>query len=185
MGRRGRFLEPPSPPCFFSERPTMRTHSILLAGLLLITAGCSHGSSEVQQQPVRVVEPGRTYAYEAQEDEGVRTKGDSVSTRILVLINNGQFAEAEALIAEAKASGLLTAPTAARLLDRISVLNMRLGQTPATLQRAPDFPSQLKDYTLFEIKQMLQQNDFSLATKAQLQMVKKLIEQPDRLMGKL
>ena len=46
------------------------------------------------------------------------------------------------------------------------------------------FPSQLKDHTLFEIKQMLERKDFTLATEVQLKMVKKLLEQPDRLMGK-
>jgi hypothetical protein len=101
------------------------------------------------------------------------------------LINNGQFAEAEALLVEAKASGLVAAPEATRMLEKIAILNMRVGQLPATLQRARDFPSQLKDYTLFEVRQMLERKDFSLATEAQLKMVSKLLKNPDRLMEKL
>ena len=88
------------------------------------------------------------------------------------------------MIAEAKASGLIAAPLATRMLDKISLLNTRLGQLPATLQRVRNFPSQLKDYTLFEVQQMLNQKDFSLATHAQLQMVSKIIKNPDRLMEK-
>jgi hypothetical protein len=61
---------------------------------------------------------------------------------------------------------------------------MRLGQIPASLQRAPDFPSQLKDYTLFQIKQMLDTHDFGIATEAQLRLAKKLLENTDRLMQK-
>jgi hypothetical protein len=99
--------------------------------------------------------------------------------------SRGQFAEAQALIAEAQLAGLITVPTATRMLDRITLLNMKLGQIPATLQRAPDFPTQLRDYTLFEIIKMQQRNDFSLATKLQLRMVKKLLEQPERLMDKM
>ena len=71
------------------------------------------------------------------------------------------------------------------MLDRIALLNTRLGQIPASLQRAPNFPSQLKDFTLFELKQMLDTKDFSLATRAQLDMVKKLLQDPDRLMEKM
>ncbi|OJT21855.1 hypothetical protein BO221_24110 [Archangium sp. Cb G35] len=65
------------------------------------------------------------------------------------------------------------------------MLNTRVGQLPATLQRARDFPSQLKDYTLFEFKQMLEREDFSLATKAQLNSVVKILQNPKRLMEKL
>jgi hypothetical protein len=89
------------------------------------------------------------------------------------------------LIVEAKASGLIAAPTATRMLERIAMLNMRVGQLPATLQRARNFPSQLKDHTLFEVRQMLDQKDFSLATEAHLKMVVKIIQNPERLMEKL
>jgi hypothetical protein len=96
----------------------------------------------------------------------------------------GQFAEAEVLIAEASAGGLISREHAARLLNEIVRLNMRLGQIPATLQRAKDFPSQLREYTLHEIEQMLNGKDFSLATQAQLKMAKKLILEAPRLMEK-
>ncbi|QRK12624.1 hypothetical protein JQX13_22890 [Archangium violaceum] len=162
----------------------MKAYLFLLVGAILLSGGCSHQNNAVRQEP----DTGWV-ADTADADvpgEGVRLKGgNSVSARIWVLINNGQFAEAEALIAEAKASGLIAAPMATRMMDRITLLNMKLGQIPATLQRAPDFPTQLKDYTLFEIIKMQKQNDFSLATKLQLKMVKKLLEQPERLMGKL
>lgn len=162
----------------------MKAYLFLLVGAILFAGGCSHQNNAVRQEP----DTGWV-ADTADADapgEGVRVKGgNSVSTRIWVLINNGQFVEAEALIAEATASGLVAAPMATRMLDRIALLNMKLGQIPATLQRAPDFPTQLRDYTLFEIIKMQQRNDFSVATKLQLRMVKKLLEQPDRLLGKL
>jgi hypothetical protein len=118
-------------------------------------------------------------------EEGVRVKGSTLSTRIWALIGQGEFAQAEALIAEGTSAGLLSKPVATQMLDRIALLNTRLGQIPASLQRAPNFPSQLKDFTLFEIKQMLERKDFSLATRAQLDMVKKLLQDPDRLMEKM
>ncbi|WNG33641.1 hypothetical protein F0U61_08380 [Archangium violaceum] len=161
----------------------MNTGSMLLTGLLLLAVGCSHGSREVAAQPGTAWES--SSAYDAEPEEGVRIKGNTVSARIWVLINNGRFAEAEALIAEATASGLVTAPTATRMMEKIALLNMRVGQIPATLQRARDFPSQLKDYTLFEVRQMLERRDFSLATEAQLKMVSKILKNPERLMEKL
>jgi hypothetical protein len=124
-------------------------------------------------------------------DQPAATAGETthdwmtVSARICALIDKGQFAEANALISNAKASGLITAPAAARMLDRITLLDLKLGQIPATLQRARNFPTQLKDHTLFEIIQMLEHKDFRFASELQLKMVKKLIEQPERLMGKL
>jgi hypothetical protein len=150
--------------------------------LLASGFGCSHGSEGVREGP------DTRWAADTHDDEpeeGVRPKGGTASARIWALIGNGQFAEAQALIAEAQLAGLITAPTATRMLDRITLLNMKLGQIPATLQRAPDFPTQLRDYTLFEIIKMQQRNDFSLATKLQLRMVKKLLEQPERLMDKM
>jgi 23S rRNA A2030 N6-methylase RlmJ len=64
------------------------------------------------------------------------------------------------------------------------VTTVELGQIPARLQRAPDFPSQLKDYTLHQIERMLKQGDFTLATKSQLKLAQKLLRQEDRLMQK-
>ncbi len=115
----------------------------------------------------------------------MRIKGNSVVARIHALIAQGQFAEAEALIAESSAAGLLSQPQATRLLERIAQLNTRLGEIPARLQRAKDFPSQLKDYTLYQIEKMMDDGDFSLATKAQLKEAAKLIKEQTRLMDKL
>jgi hypothetical protein len=70
------------------------------------------------------------------------------------------------------------------MLEKIAVLNTKLGEIPARLQRAPDFPSQLKDFTCFQIEGMLKSADYSLATQAQLRMAIKLIEQQPRLMEK-
>ena len=151
----------------------MKTCLMFLMGAILLASGCSHESSAVRQES-------DTHWATNTADESCNT----VPARIWALINNGQFAEAQALIAEAKASGLIAAPMAARMLDKISLLNTRVGQLPATLQRVRNFPSQLKDYTLFEVQQMLEQKDFSLATRSQLQMVSKIIKNPDRLMEK-
>jgi hypothetical protein len=110
---------------------------------------------------------------------------NTASARINALITNGQFAEAEALIAEASVGGLISQPQAAEMLRQLAQLSTRVGQLPASLQRAKDFPSQLKDYTLFEIKRMLQHKNFSLATESQLKRVKKLLEDPERVMEKM
>ncbi len=117
--------------------------------------------------------------------EETRSKGGTVSARIWAMIAQGQFAEAQALIAESAAAGLITQQVAARMLERITLLNTRLGQVPATLQRVADFPSQLRDFTLFQIKQLLERRDFTLATQSQLKLAEKLIEQQERLMEKV
>lgn len=149
---------------------------LLLLGILSSSSGCSHESAAARR------EHAATYSV---SEENIRTRCNSASARISVLIANGQFAEAKALIAEGVASGLISRPQATRLLERIAQLGTKLGEIPAKLQRAPDFPSQLRDYTLFQIKQMLERRDFSIATEPQLRMAKKLIENPDRLMEKV
>jgi hypothetical protein len=163
----------------------MRIGVLLLVSSMLLGVGCGHERSGSLREPSLPIRQERHGLDPEVEDEGVRAKGSTVSSRISALIANGQFAEAEALIAEGVASGLLSQPHATRLLERIAQLNMKLGEVSARLQRAPDFPSQLKDYTLFQIKQMLDRRDFSLATEAQLRMAKKLLENPDRLMDKV
>ncbi|WNG58306.1 hypothetical protein F0U59_28865 [Archangium gephyra] len=163
----------------------MRIGVLLLVGPILLGLGCGHERSATIREPSASAKQERHGPDTEFEDEGVRAKGSTVSSRVSVLIANGQFAEAEALIAEGVASGLLSQPHATRLLERIAQLNMKLGEISARLQRAPDFPSQLKDYTLFQIKRMLDRGDFSLATEAQLRMAKKLLENPDRLMDKV
>jgi len=117
-------------------------------------------------------------------EDDVRLKGGSASARIWALIAKGEFAEAQVLIAEGTRSGLLAPATAQKMLERISVLNTKLGEIPARLQRVPDVPSQLKDFTCFQIESMLKAADYSLATHAQLRMAVKLIEQQSRLMEK-
>ncbi|WP_224368615.1 hypothetical protein [Hyalangium versicolor] len=125
--------------------------------------GCSHGDSAALPDTAH--------------EEGIRTKGGSASARIWVLIAKGEFAEAEVLIVESTCSGLITPATAQKMLEKLAVLNTKLGEIPARLQRAPDFPSQLKDFTL-------KAGDYSLATQAQLRLAVKLIEQQSRLMEK-
>jgi hypothetical protein len=142
--------------------------------LFALVVGCGHAEPHGRQQ-VASAEP----------DDGVRVKGSSVHAHILALIGRGQFAEAQALIAEASAAGLLTRELSTRLTARISLLTMKLGEVPARLQRVANFPSQLKDLTLFEIKQLLERKDFAQATHAQLLLAEKLIEQQNRLLDKL
>ncbi len=149
---------------------------------MLLASGCGHstGSTREASEPQRL-----TYASYGAPEDGAGVECNTVGSRIHALIAKGQFAEAEALIAEATAGGLISQAQAAEMLQKMVLLSTRVGQLPASLQRAKDFPSQLKDYTLFEIKQMLQHKDFSLATESQLRMVKKLLEDPERIMEKM
>ena len=169
----------------------VRTWKALLGvWTLLCAAGCGHGESARREEPgegLRVeCARGDEGACGAEESgEETRSKGGTVSARIWALIAQGQFAEAQALIAESAAAGLLSQQVAAKMVERITLLTTRLGQVPATLQRVKDFPSQLRDHSLFQIKQMLERGDYSLATEAQLRMAKKLLENPDRLMDKV
>jgi hypothetical protein len=163
---------------------------ILMSGVLACALGCGHGEAARGEEPpgglglacVRGVE-GACGADTV--EPGTRTKGGTVSARIWALIAQGQFAEAQALIAESTAAGLLSQTQATRMLERITLLGTRLGQIPATLQRVKDFPSQLREHTLFQIKQLLERRDFTLATQAQLKLAEKLIEQQERLMEKV
>ena len=161
----------------------MRTWKVLLGvGALVWAMGCGHGEAGLRVGCAR----GDEGACGAEEvEEGTRGKGGTVSARIWALIAQGQFAEAQVLIAESAAAGLLSQTQATRMVERITLLGTRLGQVPATLQRAKDFPSQLREFTLFQIKQMLERRDFTLATQAQLKLAEKLIEQQERLMEKV
>lgn len=147
----------------------MRNWRVLLAGLILVVGACGHVPGVERRAP----------------DHGVGADCNSVAARIQALIAQGRFVEAEALIAESTAAGLLSKPHAAQLLTRIAQLNTKLGEIPARLQRAKDFPSQLRDHTLYQIEKMMDDGDFSLATKAQLQEAAKLIKEQPRLMEKL
>lgn len=169
----------------------MRTWKALLGvWALLSAAGCGHGESARREEPgegLRVEcargDEGACGAEESREE--TRSKGGTVSARIWALIAQGQFAEAQALIAESAAAGLISQQVATKMVERITLLTTRLGQVPATLQRVKDFPSQLRDHSLFQIKQMLERRDFTLATQAQLKLAEKLIEQQERLMEKV
>lgn len=162
---------------------------LLIGGALTCALGCGHGTAARGGEPAvelglacaRGVE-GACGAEEAEEQ--TRSKGGTVSLRIWALIARGQFAEAQALIAESTAAGLLSRQHAARMLERITKLTTRLGEVNARLKRVANFPSQLQDHTLFQIKQMLERRDYSLATQAQLKLAEKMIEQPERLMEK-
>jgi len=76
--------------------------------LLLLAAGCGHTSTTT-----------RGGAPECEEDTGVRTRcGDSATLRIQLLITRGELAEAEALLVQALAAGLVTQAAAERLRER-------------------------------------------------------------------
>ncbi|OJT17154.1 hypothetical protein BO221_46370 [Archangium sp. Cb G35] len=147
----------------------MRNGWVLLAGLSLVVGACGHVSGVERGAPAH----------------GVGAECNTAAARIQALIAQGRLAEAEALIAESTAAGLISRPHATQLLTRIAQLNTKLGEIPARLQRAKDFPSQLKDHTLYQIEKMMADRDFSLATKAQLQEAAKLIKEQPRLMDKL
>ncbi len=147
----------------------------LVIGVLVLGAGlggCAGGSGLSRREPALAMEEGGG-------------GGDSISPRIVALIARGQFTEAQILIQESVKSGLLPQATATALLARIQLLNTRLGEIPARLQRVANFPAVLKDRTLHQIINMLEQKDYSVATQAQLMTAKKLIEQSPRLMEKV
>ncbi|MBN1203985.1 MAG: hypothetical protein JXB05_03555 [Myxococcaceae bacterium] len=140
--------------------------------LLVLLGGCTGASEQLRWEGAEPVEEGGG-------------GGDSVSPRILALIARGQFAEAQVLIHESVKGGLMSQATATGLLARIQLLNTKLGEIPARLQRVASFPAVLKDYTLHQILLFLEQRDYSVATQAQLMTAKKLIEQSPRLMEKI
>ncbi|HYO66669.1 MAG TPA: hypothetical protein VEU33_11350 [Archangium sp.] len=144
----------------------------LICLMLLMAGGCTHASSDVCAQRVVL------------RATAGRSDCNTAAARIHLLMAQGKFVEAKALIAEASAGGLISQPHAARLLSDIARLSTKLGDVHARLQRVKDFPSQLKDYTLYEIDQMLKQKDFSIATMDQLKLAKKLILESPRLMEK-
>jgi hypothetical protein len=89
------------------RRPVLKIQQWLMCGAVLIA--CTHGSAR---------EDAAAGAYGP--EESVRTKGgSSAAFRINALIRSGQYAEAEALIAESAASGLLTMGAAEELRDKV------------------------------------------------------------------
>jgi hypothetical protein len=153
---------------------------VVLLLVLLFVQACGHGRPTVAAAECG---PERQGCFDGASEDGVRIKGGSFNARITALIAKGQFAEARVLIAEGIKAGTLSQQAATRLLERIDKLGMKLGEVPASLQRVANFPSQLRDYTLFQIESMLKRQDYSLASHAQLRMAAKLIEQEPRLMA--
>jgi len=109
---------------------------------------------------------------------------NSAEARITHLLSEGQFAEAEALISESSASGLLDEAATLSLRRTLAEQSMKLGDLPASLQRVAGFPARLRNYTRFDIQRMFDKRDFSVATKKELQTALKLLKQQKRLMEK-
>lgn len=112
----------------------------------------------------------------AHEGGGAGFGRNSAEARITHLISEGQFVEAEALIAESASAGLIEQSVAVSLRRQIADLSMKLGDIPARLQRVSNFPAKLKDFTRFQLQKMYDQNDFSLASKKEFQTALKLLK---------
>ena len=110
---------------------------------------------------------------------------NSAEARITHLLSEGQFAEAEALVAESRAAGLLEQSAAVSLRKSIAEQSMKLGDIPARLQRVASFPANLREHSRFEIQRMLDLKNFSVATKKELQTALKLLKEQTRLMEKI
>ncbi|HYO54659.1 hypothetical protein [Archangium sp.] len=115
-------------------------------------------------------------AHSHEEGGGAGFGRNTAEARITHLISEGQFAEAEALITESASSGLVEQSTAIALRRHVADLSMKLGEIPARLQRAPNFPAKLKDFTRFHIQKMYDSQDFSIASKKELQTALKLLK---------
>ncbi len=101
---------------------------------------------------------------------------NSAEARITHLISEGRFAEAEALVSESAASGLIESSAATAFRRHIADLSMKLGEIPARLQRVPNFPARLKDFTRHDLQKMYDAENFTLATKKELQTALKLLK---------
>ncbi|AGC42021.1 hypothetical protein MYSTI_00671 [Myxococcus stipitatus DSM 14675] len=112
----------------------------------------------------------------ASEGSGGGFGRNSAEARITHLISDGQFAEAEALVAESASSGLIEQSAAATFRRHIADLSMKLGEIPARLQRVSGFPSRLKDFTRHELQRMYDAENFTLGTKKELQTALKLLK---------
>jgi hypothetical protein len=115
-------------------------------------------------------------AHALDEGGGAGLGRNTAEARITHLISEGEFVEAEALISESASSSLIEQSTAAALRRQIADLSMKLGEIPARLQRVSDFPAKLKDFTRFQLQKMYDGNDFSIASKKELQMALKLLK---------
>jgi hypothetical protein len=101
---------------------------------------------------------------------------NTAEARINHLIVEGEFVEAEALSTESASSGLIEQSTATALRRQIADLSLKLGEIPARLQRVPNFPAKLKDFNRLQIQKMYDSNDFSLASKKEIQTALKLLK---------
>jgi hypothetical protein len=101
---------------------------------------------------------------------------NTAEARINHLLSEGQFVEAEALLTESVSSGLVEQSTAVTLRREIAELSMKLGEIPARLQRIPNFPAKLKEFTRFQIQKMYDGNDCSLVSKKEIQTALKLLK---------
>ncbi len=107
--------------------------------LLLALAGCSHGSTG----RVDSSEPWST------ADTGIRTKGgDSATFHIQALIAKGQLHEAETLLVQAIAAGLVAREAATRLQEKIA--ERKQPQHPEPVRRVP--PNNLEDLEIEELQ---------------------------------
>lgn len=165
-----------------------RVERVLLSMMVLLVQACGHGTStvavEASRRPVAECTSEHHGCFDEANADGTRIKGSSFNARLTALLAKGEFVEARMFIAESLKIGTITQQVATQKLERIDKLCTKLGEIPASLQRVANFPSQLRDYTLYQIESMLKRQDYSLASHAQLNMAVKLIEQQPRLMAK-
>jgi hypothetical protein len=90
---------------------------------------------------------------------------------------------------ESASSGLVEKSTTVALRKQIADLSMKLGEIHARLQRAPNFPAKLKEFTRFQIQKMHDSKNFSIASKKEFQTALKLLKEAanenSRLLQKL
>lgn len=153
-----------------------------IAALLALGWFCSCATASSIQAPER--QASRSLVDGNDDGGGGGFGSNSTEARITHLISEGQFAEAEALLSDASSSGLVDQATAATLRKAIADQSMKLGEIPASLQRVSSFPAKLRDFTRFEIQRMLDQENFDIATKKELQTALKLLKEYKRLMQK-
>jgi len=105
----------------------MSARCLLLMGFVFMgTPACRHTSVGIHEEPFA--------------QRGTNDACNTTAARIQALMAQGQFDEAEVLIAEASAGGLISREHAARLLNDIARLNMRLGQIPGHLAARQGLP---------------------------------------------
>lgn len=164
-----------------NSRMKRRQPHFWLAALLALSWLCACATTPSVRAPER--QSSRS-AMDTDDGGGGGFGSNSVEARITHLIAEGQFKEAEALLADASSSGLVDQSTATALRKAIADQSMKLGEIPASLQRVSSFPARLRDFTRFELQKMLDEENFAIATKKELQTALKLIKEYKRLMQK-